>query len=445
MTYTIKKNNFVLIGIGIIMGILLFNSWMIFYFLLCIASILLYYYFLKEDQDRELVIKFLFVALISRLIVGVILHAIVSVYGNGIDIFGDGMAYVFKGRMISNIISGEISVLRNPALTDYQTTIWAYILGVLFRIFGFQPIIGKMINMLLGALSGINFYFITSYLINKELERKTKIIALTIFLFFPSLFLWSLSNIRDSTIIYLLSLFVLFILRYQRNNFLFIIAPLFISIITYLFRPVLFYPLLLLIFLAILIKFVCHKNFLFRIATITILCSLTLIFLHILVGFSIKDTIAKFSIMAVAKQLGHINSGGTAYYVLPMHYYNNIHNLHLTLFDSSILFFKGWIHMLLEPFPFRMRTVLALSSYGQMILWYFLLFFSAYGIIISLQVKKFNSLIMISYITVIGTMIAMNGANVGTTLRLRDMISPFLLIFSIIGLQRFFPIKKCHL
>ena len=189
MTDTLKKNKMVFICFGIIMGVFLLNSWIIFYFLLCIASILLYSHILKDDRDKRLIIKFLLVALISRLIVVAVLQVIVTSSGNGIDIFGDGRAYATKGRIIAEMITGEVPILKKPALTDYQTTVWAYILGVLYRVFGYQPIIGKTINALLGALSGLNFYLITSFLINKEFERKTKIIALTIFLFFPSLFL----------------------------------------------------------------------------------------------------------------------------------------------------------------------------------------------------------------------------------------------------------------
>lgn len=456
-----------LLIIGLFIGIFLLSPWIIFYFSLCLATFLIYHKLIKEKGDRQLLIKFFLINLFSRLLIGGIAHAGAVLYGNGIDIFGDGMAYAINGRWISGIIDGsirEMAILYNsppnwefikdiprpqekwgeikPNLADYQVTVWAYILGILYYIFGFKPVIGIMVNILSGTLLSINLYLITNRLI--KLDYKMKITAMIFFPFFPSLFLWSITNARDISIIYLLSIFMLTALSFERGRLFFFVVPTIISLITYLFRPQMLYPMLFLIFLFIVLRCICYAQLLTKIM-LYILFSLMLIYLQFFCSFEPWKILKNLFLNAIEIQKNNITIKGTVYHILPLHYYNNISALQFTFFDYLILIFKGWFHMLFEPLPHRISTLLSLSYYPQLSMWYFLLFFSVYGIIVSIQNNGIASLVIMLHIFLIGTIVSIYGGNVGTMLRMRDMITPFILIFSFIGIARFvcFP-KKCH-
>ena len=460
MPGTYFKNKLFLNVFGIAIGAFLFSMWLQFFFLLCLV-IIIYNNSFVLHEDKSLITKIFLIGLISRLIVGSILHVVAVLYGNGIDIFGDGMAYALNGRWISGIIDGSavnLPILYDsppiwevvkgtprelwgglkPCFIDYQITLWAYILGILYHAFGFQPLIGIMLNCLLGALLPINLYFITSRLTNlKEINYYLKVAALTIFSFFPSLFLWSITNSRDMSIIYLLSCFVLLILKYEKKDLVLLIAALPVAIIIGFFRIQLLYPLIFLLLFIISLKRFCLGIVTRKITSIAIIGCLTVIFFQNRHGIDFGQILESFFIdQIITIQKGTISTGGNIYYILPRHYYSAIASLHLTFFDYSLLILKGWFHMLLEPLPCRVTTLSSLLSYPQMVIWYVLIFFSIYGMFLSIRIKKNACMLVVLYIFIFGTIIALYGGNAGTTFRLRDLVTPFMLIFSIIGFNK---------
>lgn len=438
-----------------------FAVWLAFYFLLCMIIMIFFSKMIKSEEERKILMIFFLIGLIARLCIGGALHIMAVLYGNGIDISGDGHAYAVNGRWISGIIDGSIRKMpilynsmpaweeisgiltpqgtwgvRLPSLQEYQTNLWAYLLGMFYYVFGFFPIIGIMINMLLGALLPINLYFITKRFLDKEIAYRIKITILTFFTFFPSLFLWSITNSRDTIIIYLLSIFILSFLRFGKNNFLFITVPLLSTVIICLFRRQMLYPMLFLTPSFIYLKWVCNKNSLTRVILSVLIGFFLLACLQFFHIFNLKLLLEKFFMDVIGFQKGTYTTGGTIYYILPGYYYSNIDNLHLSFFHYLILFFKGWFHLLVEPLPFRIKTPLSVVSYPQVILGFFLVLFSVKGMAVCIQRKKLPALIIIFYIVTIGTTVALYGGNVGTTFRLRDMILPFILIFSVIGIEK---------
>lgn len=412
------------------------NHWITFYVISCVGILLYYNKKLENVDERKFILIFVCIGLISRLSCGIILHYFVINYRNSYDIFGDGAAYVRNAKIISeifnNIGSTNFADLKFPGLTDYQTTLWAYLLGVTYTLLGYNSFAGIMINSLLGVLTAINLYFLLIFLTNNKITVNLKKISLLLFLFFPSLFLWSVTNLRDTFIIFLFSVFLLFASKHEKTTFFYTFFLLAISLLIYALRYKLLYPMIILITITTIVRLL-NVKYPKRILFTTCLLSLLLIVVVPYVIINHEFIINQINSKSYFSQLGHLTSGGINYYILPKDYYFDKEPLGLSAF--IIIFFKGWLHLLLEPVFYNMKSFPLIFSFPQMILWYFLLFFSGYGMIISLRTQIPATLIIISFIFIMGTMLAMSGGNIGTIFRLRDMISPYFIVFSILGIN----------
>jgi len=430
------------------------NTWLSIYIFVCAFVIIVLQRSKEEPAEKKLLIRFFLFGLFLRLLIGGVAHLIAVKYGNGLDIFGDGMAFAINGRWISAILSGvankipiiydtapdwEISmgILHGswgqiwPHLHYYQVTLWGYILGFLYRLFGFRPFIGISINILLGTLLSLNLYFITRYFLKDKLSKRMKITSLLLFNLFPTIFLWSITNMKDMSVIYLLSLFMLFVLKYlETARFKYMaVAVVSCAMITS-FRYEMLYPLLVLIAAYIYMKWFFSGRAFSRRLSLLILAAAGLYFL-----LSKFEALKRIFFSFAHSQLGHINTEGTVYHILPSYYYSDLANLQVDLVDFIILFINGWFHMLFEPLPHRFNKFSLMAYQPINWIWYILLFFSVLGAVYSLRSKRQGALGVLIFIFIIGSLIAFASGNIGTNLRMRDMITPFILVFSIIGIQ----------
>lgn len=70
-------------------------------------------------------------------------------------------------------------------------------------------------------------------------------------------------------------------------------------------------------------------------------------------------------------------------------------------------------------------------AYSQMCIWYILVLFAAAGFIFSLRRGFFKAgFIFIAYFFVMLSILAVTGGNIGTLFRMRDVITPIVLIFA---------------
>jgi len=433
-----KKDSLaILIGLGIFLGVLSFYSpGSLFIFFLAVFIILIMHSFLSEE-DRHFLIRLFILGLSLRvflLLFSVFIFLLqdkwMSFPGDMsvISFFGDSGFCTVRSWWIAQYVLGiqlaDKSIFLS-AFSNYGHHSYLYLVALFYYIFGYSPLSIIFINCIISILTGIIYYFIA-----KEIAgiRSARITAFLI-VFFPSLVLWSIVNLKDTLVIFLigLSLF-LFTKLLKANKVIYLILLVFTFFFQFYLRPIFILPTVLIMglsYMSIKIKIkMVHIIFLIFVLIIT------LPFLKI--GFNI------FKHKVINYHLGVISTGGFMYHIYDDWLYAP--NANVKLISDFGLFrglLKGWIYYFLEPFPWNMPLKWSvLVAYLQIIIWYFLLIFSIPGISEQLKHNWRKSLVFVLYLLIVGSIISFTGGNIGTVFRIRDMLTPIILLFSSVGLLK---------
>ena len=309
------------------------------------------------------------------------------------------------------------------------------LLAYLFYIFGPMKFSGRLINILLGTLTGIFVY----YIVKRIFGQKSAKISTVLVTFFPSMFIWSLDFLKDPLYI-LMSIMILwsFMMYWEKKNILYIVLIFLAVIIQTTIRKDLWLigliPFILGFFL--LLKPSLIKKIIF----VTVIGITAVFFMNKGINYTYIRTAMS---LALQKHVGHVdttqNKGGYAYKFLDDKYYPpvgyNVSNI--TWHEVVKAFLKGWYHFLFEPFVWDMKSIPMLMSFPQMILWYLLIMFAIIGIAFGLRYNWKYTSIIITSIFLLSSVIALTSGNIGTLFRHRDMATPFYLIFSAVGIAHF--------
>ncbi len=180
-------------------------------------------------------IFYIFLAAIILRIFFSFAHILVG-YGAGIgsDLLGDSVGYSGGGAYIAEIMTNEkfekfliadelANLLRFretykgafPVYEDWRVGGYAYYLGLIYAFFGFSPAAVKLINSFLFI---VMIYVMYRYLAVSFGERISFFFLISS-LFMPSLFIWSVSGLKDQLISFILivGIFSLFYLMRLKN------------------------------------------------------------------------------------------------------------------------------------------------------------------------------------------------------------------------------------
>lgn len=427
-----NKNLLVIIG-AVFTGLLsTLSPGSIFNIILFLFLILLIY-FKSHPEDRNFLttifISGIFIRVLLLLLITFILTLNAKWYTSKGDmliaIFGDSGYYTLRSWWIVQFLLGK--PLNDEVLYElsipYGDSGHLYPMALFHYLFGFSPISVTFINCIFSVLTGI-----FSYLVAKEIAgiRQAKITAILV-VFFPSLVIWSITNLKDPIFIFLTNIiFWLFLKFIKTNKFRYLILLILVSKLQFYIRPVFIFPIILWA--------------IFGLSYLIIKKKYTLIIL-LLIILIIKLPIAKlyldnFKSKTIERHRGIVSTGGFVYRIYDDWVYGNIDIKQVGYFEFLRGLFKGWLHSFLEPFPWKMSSKLSLMSLPQMIIWYPLLLFSFLGVLIQLKNNWRKSFVFIVYFFIIGSALSLAQGNVGTVFRIRDMFTPIILLFSSIGLSR---------
>ena len=150
-----------------------------------------------------------------------------------------------------------------------------------------------------------------------------------------------------------------------------------------------------------------------------------------------------FARLLVSNNTGVVRSGGFCYRIYDDWVYGqDMNTVMVSGLDLLIAILRGWVHFFMEPFPWKIQSVLSVASFPQVIIWYIILPFSISGIFIQLKTNREMTLALLAFLLSAGTIFAMTGGNIGTDFRMRDMLSPLIMLFSAIGFSHCFRIRK---
>jgi len=422
-------------------------------------------------------------SLLLRVAIVIAIRPFIFFHANIIDIFGDGANHMMNGYLISETLKSDLTQVstqmtlnrrfllfiphlfeRNvtswsdllgwggalPYIYIYQVTGLSYFLSMLYYFFGFKPVMGIFINCLIGTILILSVYAIVKKITNNYTSSR---IAAVLTSFFPSLFLWSITNQKDIIIISLSSAILLClikILKERKLDLFFVIIPLSFIIFSLgynqIFQLLLFY---ILFSVSILLLWVFKKKRVLFTLAISLFISFAVIpKARILSGNAIGKVTSEVHDIFTDALMRHVDQtreGGTFYRIVPQYYYPFGAGVKNMPFKQIIgAYFLGVIHFAFEPFPSRIHNFSTLLSYPQTILSCFLLIFFILGAIATLRKDFSIFIILFLFYMLLSTTVILGEGNAGSLFRHRDIVAPIFIIFSSIGISNLMGANKYY-
>jgi hypothetical protein len=441
-----NKNLFSLILIGSLLGIMGFFSPGALFMISLFILLSIFIWRFSPESDKRFLIMIFFIGITLRIFFSLLSDFLMiklnltAPLGFGWDKvlalpgIPDSGFYTLRSLWVLKFLRNEYlpTGVLEELFSAHGLSGFQHIITFFYFLFGYSPWSVKLVNCLLGALSGIFIYYIAKEVFGEKVAKLSAIFVI----FFPSLFLWSITNLKDASFIFLSTVIIWAFLKLKKtNNFVyFIVIAIFIILQTSIrYR---FLPVVLLALLSTYILSLKNKKIKKIIITLPLIVILFVNFSGVLpINHYIKKAIAKVTFY----HRGHVvGTPGSHYKILDEKYYHGAKLEEMTYFEFVRTFFKAWFNFIFQPFAWNPKTKLQLVAFPQMVIWYILFFFSLIGIMCSLRYKSRESLILLIYLFVMSSTIALYSGNIGTVFRHRDMVTPYYLIFSAVGLAHIF-------
>ena len=432
-----KKNIIYAAGLFGIMTVILpkdfFSPILIVCLGLCIGLIIVSVC-IGQKNDRDFMSTLFVSAFLLRVFVSLAIYAL-NIFLKGQGLIGDGWCYSENGylvlslwqsgvRSINEIYQKMLMISASGTLSSYD--FWN---AIVYYFTGKSPLSMLFINCFAGSIIIFPVYYITKRLCTAKVAGYAAILTA----FWPSLFLWSTQNLKDTICTLLICMLtgLALSLKYKfrmLSLFLFIV----VSFLLFQLRSIFLFT-----FYAALLLFLMH-SFILRKLTIN------LIFL-IIVAFSIfllreiivthRDVISKlqekltFGLNLIFSMRNYKAYGTTAF----------LSGIDFRTFLGFIIFFPlalavSW----LAPFPWQLESMLQAMALPETVLYYVLLvaMLSGFKFIMKSKVREGGLLVVYLFINFI--LFALSEGNIGTLFRHRSMLLPLIFILGSIG---FFKVK----
>lgn len=383
----------------------------------------------KETVGEHVFLSGLFfVSFVSRVTISLFLYSFVYIY-KGSGLLGDGWCYSENGYSILQMWLGGMRDMRkiyaavmriSPSGNLGSFDFWN---AIVYYFTGKSPVSVIFINCLASSLTVIFIYYITKQLYNEKAAKISAVMTA----FWPSLFIWSTQNLKESLSIFLTAILIWGVVQLKKKfRFYLVFLMILASIALKELRLVSFSIFYAVVLPLSLILFLWKKNkvlFIFLIA-----CA------GLIAGILVNDYLIKtysYSPMAIIKYLHQMRTYRT--------YGNTAFLSNLDIFNPVIFVVCMPVMVLvawLAPFPWQIGSMSQISAVPEMVLYYSLLpaMFLGWRFISRYKIREGG--VIIVYIFIMMLVIAFIEGNIGTLFRHRAMVLPFMFILIAIGLDK---------
>jgi len=431
----INKSYILILGTIVALSIT-FSPIEIFFPIIFILAGLLLSVLLIKNNNNFLVSLFLVVFLL-KIVISLLLFSLIFL-DNGTGLLGDGGSYSESGysilqmwldgvRNIDEISTNMMKITTSGNLGSYD--FWN---AIVYYFTGKSPLSLIFINCLVSSLTAIFIYSITKQLYNENAAKISAILTA----FWPSLFCWSIQNLKEPLSIFLIAMLIWGVIRLKiKFRFYLLFLIILSSIALKELRMVSFSIFYVVIFPISLILFLWKKNrslFIFLIIFVGLV--LSLIVKHYLLKYLPQNE----NIASVLKYIQTMRTyrayGNTAF----------LSNLDITnplnfIFFVPIALLVAW----LAPFPWQIGSMSQITAIPEMLLYYALLpaMFIGWKFIMRYKIKEGG--IIVLYIFIMMLVLAFIEGNIGTLFRHRAIVLPFMFILIGIGVTQKKSILNC--
>lgn len=147
----------------------------------------------------------------------------------------------------------------------------------------------------------------------------------------------------------------------------------------------------------------------------------------------VQDQILDQLRTAATVHAGNANTTGHQYQLLDERLYFNASIPTMTVGEAWRFVLRGLVSFVAVPLPWQLQSRSELVFLPQQILWYLLVIFAVPGVMHGVTRDPLVTCVLVAVTVVAGTVIALNNGNIGTLVRFRDTVIPFLVWVSAFG------------
>ncbi|MFA6355628.1 MAG: hypothetical protein WCY23_00815 [Candidatus Omnitrophota bacterium] len=374
------------------------------------------------EEDRKPVSSLLAYSLALKLILFLVIQYAALSRGL-LDIFGDAQDNIIKGILFGDYFRGKFDIGQVLSVGRYNTHSMSFFNGAYFAVFRDDIIFLKYINMLAVTAAG----WLTYDFLRRAYSPLAGKIAAAIILFWPTIIIWSLTDLKEAHFIFCLIAAFWIILRLGEQKMrmptriIYLASFLIILIYAVFLKYKFMLPLVLLSSVSLCLYYILVKCRTGRIRGRVIFLGMLLlgIFLlkyHAPVVQKLKDY---YSIL-FSYYRGSVSTAGWNYSLIPI----GSPDMYTLGYFAKYLA-SGLFHFLAEPLPWRLYSYSMVIIGPFMLLWYTLLFYSAAGLVKLAKLHRTAAFIpMLVFAGLYAASLGMSVANIGTAVRFRDAIMP---------------------
>ncbi len=395
------------------------------------------------DRERRWVLSLLAVALILRVLViaGFFLLADHGHYSFS-TFFGDESLAIRRSLLMRNTWLGI------PIPPDhfffafdrgYGWTGYHYVLAYLQVLLGPAPYGVHLFNAGLFLAGAVALH----RLVRRAYGPLPALGGLLVLLFLPSLFLWSISALKESLYFFLMAMALIGTVGAVRaENWSKRLLAIAVSVgaigAVSTIRSGAF----------VAVVFGIVSGFVARFVTLRVWFFMAfLIFSSIVGGYLVTRSDIQDQMMGQLRRaaiihLGNVRTPGHAYKLLDQRYHSEQYTISSPLSTDSITMstreglrfvVRALISFVAVPLPWNIASSPMLAFLPQQITWYALVVLAAAGFLAGLRRDALVTLILAGYIFAGAGVVALNSGNVGSLVRLRDTVVPFVVWLSALG------------
>jgi hypothetical protein len=363
-------------------------------------------------------------AFLLRIISGFLFYNFIYL-SNQNGLLGDSLPYSENGYAILQMwLSGirDINYIKAYITNDVANlsgTIGGYDFwnAIVYFFTGKSPFSLIFINCIAGSVTAILIYYITKQLYNEKAAKISAILTA----FWPSLFTWSIQNLKELLSILLIAILIMSLVQLKAKfRFYLLLIIAIASLALKELRMVSFVIFYAVILPFSLILFLWKKN------------RILFIFLVLLVGAGgaifINHYLNYSSLLEYIKYMRTVRAYGNTAFFSNIDITNPIN----FLIFVPVALLVAW----LAPFPWQIGSMSQVAAMPEMLLYYALLpaMFLGCGFVMRYKLKEGGIIPVYIFIMMI-TLASIEG-NIGTLFRHRAMVLPFMFVLTGIGLER---------
>ena len=353
---------------------------------------------------------------------------------------GDGMFLKMRATVIRNVWLGIPNNPHDLFLSfqrGYGWTTYLYVLAYLQYLTGPAPYGVHLFNVALFVAAAVLLY----RLVRSAYGRTPALLGLVLVVFLPSLIAWSVSALKESLYIFLCALGLaaaVAIVRAkgiaERAWWIALLAG------TVAANSEVRVGALLIMVTGIAVG--CVGTILVRRAGLVVL----VLALSPFVAFRLWDNLGaqvhadlEERIMSQVKNsavahTGNVRTPGNHYKLLDQRLYSGNAIAAMTSAEGRRFAVRALLSVVFVPLPWQVQSTSEIVFLAQQVVWYLLVVFAAVGLIAGLRRDALVTCMLAGMTAAGGAVIAFNSGNIGTMVRLRDTVVPFVLWLSALGI-----------